>query len=163
MASNHDRFSYDGLYDYLRTIATKNKAIQSFAERDHEDILVTLGKGVNLPAMVVDPPEAGKIDMLSSNTQDAWSVTFEILKARSTKSSSPDTVRSMISSCKVIADQVLSYLRRESQYNRLPGFRTADIAGRPVIYESDGFIGWETEISIFVPIDLSFKPDNWDL
>lgn len=163
MASYHDRFTYSELYDYLEAIATKHKTIRSFIERDHDDILKDLANGSNLPAMVVDPPAAVKSDLRSSNTQDEWNIVFEILKSHSTKSSAPTEAKTIISECKQLADDVISYLRNESRSNRLPGFDTANVEGNPIMYTSDAFYGWECRIRIFVPIDLSFKPDKWNL
>jgi hypothetical protein len=163
MASWHERFTYQGLLDYFEDIASKNKMIQSFNRRDHEEILNKIGKSVNLPAMVMDPPAAGKVDMDASNVQDAWDIVFEILKERSTKSASPHNVENLVSSCKEIADQVVSYLRNESRNNRLPGFDTASVEGSPIMYENDGFYGWETRLRILVPVDVSFDDSQWDL
>lgn len=163
MGTTHTRFTYQSLVEYLENIATKNKLIKAFAERDHEDILTEMDTAAELPVMVIDPPTAQKVDLRSSNPQDAWRIVFEILDYKSTKSATVAESKQVISQCKVIADQVLSYLRRESQGNRLPGFDESSIEGSPIIYESDGYIGWETKIEILVPINLSYNADNWDL
>lgn len=163
MGTTHTRFTYQSLVEYLEDIATKSKLINSFAERDHEEILTEMDSTEELPVMVIDPPTAQKIDLRSSNVQDAWRIVFEILDYKSTKSATVAETKQVISTCKAIADQVLSYLRRESQENRLPGFDETSIEGAPIIYESDGYMGWETKIEILVPINLSFNADNWDL
>jgi len=162
MASQHERFTYKQLCDYLASIAGKSKLINSFAERDHEEILEDIDQASELPAMVIDPPTCAKTDLHSSNPQDAWEIVFEILEYHSTKASTVSGKKQLISTCKYISDQVLSYLRRESQQNRLPGFDTADVSGAPIMYESDGYVGWECKIIISVPIDLSYKSDNWN-
>ncbi len=158
----HTKLNYTQAAALFESIATKHKEINSFVETELEDPKEVIKSGANLPAMLF----AGfseKMSAVKDNNQSGKRFYFWIVDSYSSKRRNPKSKHELIDACRLLAIDVISYLRNEKRNNRLNGFDPESISdGKEITDMGDGFYGWGFSLVISTPIDLSFKPEKWN-
>jgi len=161
---SHQRFTYDTYYSYFQDIATKHKEIKGFVKQDVQDAVQYLQQAEKRPAMIISSFKENLSSHQADNDLSLKQISFGIVDHYSSKAKNPRTKQQIIGDCRVLAIDVITYLRREKRANRLPGFRIDVISeGMAIVNEMDEFYGWEYQISIYSTEDLSFDESKWNL
>jgi len=157
----HTKLNYTETAALFSLIATKHKEIETFVETDLEEIKdkVKIAK----PALLYTGFKERLVGARSDNNQSGKNIHFAVVQHRSTKSRTVKSKHQIIDECRILALDVISYLRRESRENRLNGFNSDTVSdGEAIILTDDGFIGWEFGLEIKTPVNLAFVPEKWN-
>lgn len=157
----HTKLDYTATAALFKTIVEKHKTIKYFVETDLEDIKDVVN--TSEPALLYTGFKEGFSGYKASNNQSNKLIHFAVVQRRSTKSRTVKSKHELIDECRLLAIDVLTWLRREKLQNRLNGFNPDSIDnGEAIILQGDGFIGWEFGLSISTPINLAFVPEKWN-
>lgn len=157
----HTKLNYTETVALFKNIADKHKEIKYFVEVDFEDIknVVTTKE----PAMLYTGFKESLKGYKTDNNQSAKRCYFAIVMYRGTKSRTIKTQHEIIDSCRLLAIDVITWLRKEKRMNRLNGFEPDSVDdGQEIIMKDDGFFGWEFSLIISTPVNLAFVPAKWN-
>lgn len=157
----HQHLNYTETAHLFKDIVDKHKEIEYFVETDFHNIK-DIVKSV-APAMIYIGFKERLFGYRHSNNQSDKRIHFAIVQRQITKSRNVKTKHQIIDECRLLAIDVITWLRREKLQNRLNGFEPDSIEdGEPIILLDDGFVGWAYSVAINTPINLSFNPDKWN-
>ncbi len=157
----HTKLNYTETAALFSAIATKHKEIKYFVETDFEEIKDKVKS--QDPALLYTGFKEGLSGAKGENNQSGKRIHFGVVQRRITKARTVKSKHKLIDECRLLAIDVLTYLRREQRMNRLNGFSTDSVDdGEAIILTDDGFIGWEFGLEIKTPINLAFVPEKWN-
>jgi hypothetical protein len=152
--------NYTELMDLLSTIASKSKLIGYSFELNNTEPEEEFKKYPTEINMVIDEPRERIIE--GTGNRAVPTLTVYLLKHRSTRSAIVPNRRALKNDCRAAAVHVISYLRNEMRQGRLTDFDYDNSEMFPVDVFDLSWHGYALTISIQNPLDLSFKPDEWD-
>jgi len=157
----HTKLNYTETAALFSNIVKKHKEIIYFVEVDLQnikDIVKTASA-----AMLFTGFKEGFSGSRASNNQSSKRINFAIVQRQITKSRTVKSKHQLIDECRLMAIDVITWLRREKLQNRLNGFDPDSVSdGEAIIITDDGFIGWEIGLSISTPVNLSFVAEKWN-
>lgn len=157
----HTKLDYTATADLFRTIVSKHKTLKYFVETDLEEISDIVKS--NEAALLYTGFKEGFSGYKLSNNQSNKLIHFAVVLRRVTKSKNVQTKHEIIDTCRLLAIDVITWLRREKLQNRLNGFQPDSVDdGEAIILQDDGYIGWEFGLQIQTPINLAFVPEKWN-
>lgn len=157
----HTKLNYTETAALFSNIAAKHKEITYFVEVDIQDIKsVVVTKDY---AMLYTGFKESLSGSKSDNNQSSKRCFFAIVQYRGTKSPVVTSPHDIIDACRLIALDVITWLRNEKRNNRLNGFDQDSVDdGQEIIMKDDGFYGWEFSLIITTPVNLAFNADKWN-
>jgi hypothetical protein len=161
---SHTKLNYEQTAALFRGIATQHKQINAFVEVDLQEIKEVVKSTADLPALLYSSFREGLADKSADNVQSRKRIFFAVIDRSSTKLKNARTPHQMIDDCRDLALDVISYLRKEKRENRLTGFLLDSVSDGDVVFmRDDDFFGWEFSLEISTPMDISFKPEKWEI
>ena len=157
----HTKLNYTETAALFSNIVKKHKEIIYFVEVDLQNIKDIVKTAA--PAMLFTGFKEGFSGSRASNNQSSKRINFAIVQRQITKSRTVKSKHQIIDECRLMAIDVITWLRREKLQNRLNGFDPDSVSdGEAIIITDDGFIGWEIGLSISTPVNLSFVAEKWN-
>ncbi|MFK5893715.1 MAG: hypothetical protein QM504_10895 [Pseudomonadota bacterium] len=157
----HTKLNYTQTAKLFNNICVKHKEIVWFVETDLQEIKDVVQSVA--PAMLYTGFKESFSGHRASNNQSSKRIYFAIVQRRVTKSRTVKSKHQIIDECRVLAIDILTWLRREKLQNRLNGYDPDSVGdGEAIILKDDGFIGWEFGLEIKTPINLAFVPAKWN-
>lgn len=158
------KLNYEQTSALFKLIAQQHKEIKGFVEVDLQEIKEVVKSSAQLPALLYSSFTESFSGSRSDNNQSRKRIYFGVIDSSGTKSKIVRSPHHLIDSCRMLALDVISYLRNESRNNRLPGFDTDSVSeGDMIFLRDDNFYGWEYSIEIATPIQLGFNADKWEI
>lgn len=158
------KLNYEQTATLFRFISERHKEINAFVEVDLQEIKEVVKSQAQLPALLYSSFSESLSGSRADNNQSRKRIFFGVIDGSSTKSKNHRTPHVIIDSCRLLALDVVSYLRNEARNNRLPGFDTDSLGDGDMIFmKDDNYFGWEYSLEISTPINLSFNADKWEI
>ena len=155
------KLNYTEAVALFRNIAEKHKEIAHFVEIDFQEIKEVVK--TSEPAMLFTGFRESISGYQIDNNQVGKRFFFAIVKYYASKGSTPQSPHEIIDECRLIALDVVSWLRNEKMNYRLSGYDPDSVRdGESVIMRDDGFYGWELSLEISTPVNLAFDPEKWN-
>lgn len=157
----HTKLNYTETVAMFNNIVVKHKQLKYFVEVDLQEIKDIVK--TTAPALLFTGFKEGFSGYKSNNNQSGKMIHFAVVQRRVTKGKTVKTKHDLIDECRLLAIDVITWLRREKLQNRLNGFDPDSVSdGEAIILVDDGFVGWEFGLRINTPINLAFMPEKWN-
>lgn len=157
----HTKLNYTQAAALFRLIAEKHKLITYFVDMDKEEIKEVVK--TKAPALLYTGFKESFGGTRGDNHQAGQRYYIGVVEKYSAKARTVKSIHEIVDDCRLMCIDIVSYLRKEKRENRLTGFDPDSVAdGEAIVMKDDDFYGWELSFLITTPVNLAYKPENWN-